>query len=258
MGIVQKDALRTSVVSYIGLVLGYLNKGVLFLVFLSMEEIGLVNLLVLVGALFAQFANFGSFNAIWRFFPILHNKDKKHHGFLSFNLLIAGLGSVVITLLLILFNQSIVDYYQVKSEMFADWFFWVIPCGIGVLIYKLLDGYVRALYKSVFSIFVNDVVLRFFVTLSLLGYAYQLYDFSSFVILVCLSQWIPALLLIGYVYRIGELHVSRKHIQIPSRLKRIIWQYSSYSYLNSIGTSIIITIDALMVAGMLGLVRSER
>ena len=113
MGIVQKDALRTSIIAYIGLVLGYLNKGLLFLVFLTMEEIGLVNLLVLVGVMFAQFANFGSYNAIWRFFPILQDRDKKHHGFLSFNLLIAGLGTVVITLLIILFSHFIIFPFNV-------------------------------------------------------------------------------------------------------------------------------------------------
>lgn len=253
MGIVQKDALRTSVIAYLGIVLGYVNKGLLFIVFLTMEEIGLVNLLVLVGAMFAQFANFGSFNAIWRFFPILQNADKKHHGFLAYNGLIAALGTVVITLLVVLFNRPIIGYYSVNSALFAEWFYWVIPCGIGILIYKLLDGYVRALYKSVFSIFVNDVVLRLLVMAALLGYAYKFYDFSTFVIFICLAQWVPALMLVGYVYSIGELHVKRKHIQIPSRLKRIIIQYSSFSYLNSVGTSIIITIDALMVAGMLGL-----
>ena len=35
MGFIQKDALRTMVITYFGLLLGYLNKGVLFVLILN-------------------------------------------------------------------------------------------------------------------------------------------------------------------------------------------------------------------------------
>ena len=35
MGIIKKDALRTMVLSYLGLILGYLNRGVFFILFLT-------------------------------------------------------------------------------------------------------------------------------------------------------------------------------------------------------------------------------
>ena len=60
MGLIQKDAFRTMLLSYVGIVLGYVNKGLLFLIILSTEQIGLINLLISVGTLFAQFANFGT------------------------------------------------------------------------------------------------------------------------------------------------------------------------------------------------------
>ena len=47
-------------ISYVGIGLGFLNKGLLFLLILSTEQIGLVNLLIAVGILFAQLSNFGS------------------------------------------------------------------------------------------------------------------------------------------------------------------------------------------------------
>ena len=83
MGLVQKDALRTTLISYTGLALGYVNKGLLFLIFLTTEQIGLLNLLVAVGTLFGGLAGLGSPYALWRFFPFLKNKEKKHHGLLT-------------------------------------------------------------------------------------------------------------------------------------------------------------------------------
>ena len=69
MGLVQKDALRTTMISSFGLVLGYLNKGLLFLLIFSTEQIGVVNLIFSLGVLFAQFSNLGSLYSIWKFFP---------------------------------------------------------------------------------------------------------------------------------------------------------------------------------------------
>jgi hypothetical protein len=59
MGIVQKDSLRTMLISYLGLFLGYINKAFLFLLILSTEQIGLVNLIFSLGILFAQLSNLG-------------------------------------------------------------------------------------------------------------------------------------------------------------------------------------------------------
>ena len=46
MGIIMKQSLRTSVLSYIGIALGYVNVVLLFPVFLSPEEFGLTRVLL--------------------------------------------------------------------------------------------------------------------------------------------------------------------------------------------------------------------
>ena len=91
MGFVQKDAVKTTLISSIGLTIGYLNKGLLFILILTTEQIGVINLCYSLGVLFAQFSNFGTIYTILKFFPFFNNKEKKHHGFLSFILLIAFL-----------------------------------------------------------------------------------------------------------------------------------------------------------------------
>ena len=95
MGIVQKDAFKTTVISYLGLFLGYVNKVVLFIWFLSTEQIGLINLILAVGLLFAQLSNLGTVYVTWRFFPFFRNEQKKHYGFLLANSLLVLFGILV-------------------------------------------------------------------------------------------------------------------------------------------------------------------
>lgn len=249
----QNDALKTSIISYVGAVLGYINKGLLFVALLSIDEIGILNLLLSTSILFAQFSNLGTYNVIWRFFPSVKRKDNHHYGFLSFNILIALVGAVFFTLLLLLFYGQIEEYYSEESARFMNYFFWTVPTGIAILLNKLLDGYSRAIYKSVFSIFSNDLLLRLFTTIVLVGYYFELFGFDVLLIILCLSQWLPVMLVIFYLKKLGEWNVSHKNIALPRKLKRVIYYYSSYVYMNSIGANIVLSIDAIMVAGMLGL-----
>ena len=141
MGLVQKDALRTTIISSFGLILGYLNKGLFFLLIFSTEQIGVVNLVFSLGVLFAQFSNFGAIYSIWKFFPFFKNKENKHHGFLSFSLLIVLLGAGIVSLFFLLFRSNIEHIYESKSPMFLDYYLWVIPLGIGYLMYLVFEVY---------------------------------------------------------------------------------------------------------------------
>ncbi len=130
MGLVQKDAFRTMLISYAGIGLGYLNKGLLFLLILTTEQIGLVNLIISVGVLFAQFANFGTIYTTWKFLPFFKNESKKHHGFLPLMLLIVLVGIIICTFFALFFQKEIESVYLSKSKLFVSYYLWILPIGI--------------------------------------------------------------------------------------------------------------------------------
>ncbi len=253
MGIIQKDALRTTIVSYLGMLLGYVNKVFLFTILLSQEEVGLVNLILALGVLFAQFANLGSINSTWKFFPYLNNPLKKHHGFLSLNILITLVGVVFFSLIYLVFSEQIGHYFEDRSTEFIDYYYWVLPVGFFIVIFKLLENYLRGLYKNVFAVVANDLVLRIANTAILGMYALSWFSFDILLVLICISQAIPALLLIGYMIYLKEWHIHPKNISIPKRFQRIIFTFSMYSYMNTLAAVLVISLDSIMIAGMIGL-----
>ncbi|MBM3430616.1 MAG: hypothetical protein FJX99_06505, partial [Bacteroidetes bacterium] len=151
MGLVQRETLKTTILSSLGLVLGYVNKAVLFLILLSPEQVGLVNLTVTVGLLFSQFANLGTIYSVWRFFPFFRNQERGHYGFLLFNMLIVLFGVIIMSIVVFIFRDTIVYLYQDKSELFVDYYLWIIPIGIAHVYYVLFDNYLRGLHKNAFS-----------------------------------------------------------------------------------------------------------
>jgi len=253
MGLVQKDALRTTIISSFGLILGYLNKGLFFLLVFSTEQIGVVNLVFSLGVLFAQFSNFGSVYSIWKFFPFFKNKEKKHHGFLSFALLIILLGAGIVSLFFLLFRSNIEHIYESKSPMFIDYYLWVIPLGIGYLLYLVFEVYLRSLFKNVISVFAMDVVLRLVVSILLLLFWLDFIDFNDFVVAHSLVFFIPPLILIFYLKYLGELFVNPLKINISKRFKKIIFNYSAFNYMNTLGRVLVNALDVIMIAQFIGL-----
>ena len=81
MGVVKKQGIQNTIVSYVGSGLGFLNKILLFPIVFGLEQVGLLNVLSSITLLYAQVAGFGIYNVIIRFFPEYQKKDKK--GFLS-------------------------------------------------------------------------------------------------------------------------------------------------------------------------------
>lgn len=253
MGLVQKDAFRTMIISYLGIILGYLNKGLLFLLLLTTEQIGLVNLILSVGMLFAQLANLGSLYTTWKFFPFFKNQEKKHHGFLPLILIVVLIGISIYTLLAFIFRTEIETLYQERSSMFVSYYIWALPIGISSVLFMVLEVYLRGFYKNIVSVVALEIVMRLGLTVLLVLIYLQFISFDTFVKVHSLLYIIPTIILIVYLYRLKELNLSFSSISISKKFRKILIQYSSFNYINSLGMVLINSMDVMMIAQMIGL-----
>lgn len=253
MGFIQKDALTTTIITYLGIALGYLNRGVLFLLLFTSEQIGLVSLIITAGLLFAQLSNLGSIYVSWRFFPFFRNRERKNYGFLLLNCLIIFFGICLFSFIYWFFDKEISDFYSQKSNAFLDYYFWIIPIGIANVYFILFDFYLRSLQRNIISIFLQEIILRL-ITLSLLVlFALKIIQFHHFLTLNLLAYFIPTLILLIFLLRINELHFSLGSITVPKRFQKILVNFSLFSYFNTLTTLLVISLDTLMIASFIGL-----
>lgn len=253
MGLIQKDALRTMIFSYLGIVLGYLNRGVLFFLFLKPQEVGLVNLIVSVGMLFAQCANLGTIYSVWKFFPFFKHQKEKSQGLLMLTSFIVFIGILSFTLITVLFKSEISYYFSEKSKEFVHYYYWIIPIGIGSVFFLLFDNYLRGLYKNMIGVFANDILLRLMILVCILLYGFHFIDFNIFITSFFTIHLAPMMILFVYLIQKKELNSPIKRVKIPKKFKKIIISFSLYNYLNSLGALLVVTMDSLMIAAHLGL-----
>lgn len=252
MGVVRKQSTLTTITSIAGGVLGLINKALLFPRLLAPEAYGLAEFLVTIGVLIAQFSVWGFPNVSLKFFPFFENRKKGHHGFLTFGLLVLGTGMLISCLLYFIFQEDIKSFYEERSPLIAEYYFYGILFGISYGIFQLFWGYLRSVYKIFAPKFIQEVILRLLISISIAAYALGWVDLPEFVQLYTLAHMGMAFMIIAYTAYIRQLYlrpVSKKVIQ--PQVKPMM-QHGIYVLLGGFSTQLLLRIDVLML-GKVGL-----
>ena len=253
MGLIQKHSFKITILAYIGAAIGYLNKIFLFPNFLEADQVGLANLLITIAVLYAQFAALGSYNIIYRFFPFFNDRKNNHHGFLFGVSALALIGFVFTTILFLFLQKPFRIFYEENSPLLVEYFYYLIPLAFTSLFFNLFENYLRSLYKNVIPSAISEVGLRLLVTLSVTVYALNLVDFPTFVFLYVLVNCLPALAVIFYTWKLGELNIKPYFSPLWKRIGRVILVYGVFSLFNNLSYLVLSSIDSLMVAQIIDL-----
>lgn len=251
MGIVQKAGFRLTLVSYTGVLIGYVNKILLFTNYLSTEQVGLANTLVSVAAIFAQFSALGMTGVTLRFFPFFRDEKRQHHGFLFWVLTVVACGALLVSLIFILFKEELSSKFVENSPLLVEYYYYLIPLGLATLFFQVFDSYLRSLLKTVIPSFINEVYLRLMIGLCILAFALEWIDFPRFVILYTGANCSIALIVMFYAAWLGQLRLKPVHGFRIRKLRGGILGFGFISILSSTGNVMIASIDALMIAALI-------
>ncbi|HUM48018.1 MAG TPA: oligosaccharide flippase family protein [Chitinophagales bacterium] len=252
MGIVKRQSIQASVISYIGVLIGYVNLIYLFPEFLSPDQFGLTRLIISVSVVFSQFSLLGTTVSILRFFPYLQDKRTGHHGLLSFLLLISMAGFVVFSALLLLLHAPVTNLFIDKSAIFVDYYYYVFPLSFFLMVYELFYMYMRAIYKNVVAILIKEVVLRLLQTGALLMLVYGWVDFDGFFLLFIGSYLVHLVAILVYTFYLKQLFIFSKIDFMGLVSVRQVIRYSMFMFVAALAAYYTSNIDQIMIGSMIG------
>lgn len=173
MGVAIRQSIFTSIVSYAGVAIGYVNLLYLYPRFLDPEQIGLLRTIVDAALLLAPFAQGGLGQTILRFLPHFTISADKGRGFINLVLLLSVCGYGIFLLLFLTFRGRLLELFGENAAVVADYTLLILVLTFVVMVITLLEFYSRALMKLVFPNLVREVGLRLLqallVTLYFLG-----------------------------------------------------------------------------------------
>ena len=252
MGIVRNQTLRGTAWSYLGALLGFVNIILLSPKVFSTGEIGVVQLLMSLATMLAQFSSLGFTNVINRLFPWFRDSREKHHGFLGLALIITLAGFILALIFLKFYSPYFERVNMERSPLIAEYSYYLPALLLITLLFNLLDNYNKVLYDAVLGTFLKEFLFRVFNFGLISLFWFGIIDFSGYLFGYVVSQGVPLIIIFVSLLARGEISLRLKPGFISHSLRREIFFLSLFGILTGFSSIILTTLDKVFINRYLG------
>lgn len=251
MKAIQKQTLYNSITAYLGIVLGYINVGILFPFILTPEQVGLYSVIAAVGNIASNFVKFGTPYIIIRYFPFFKDDASGRARFNGFQLFLIAVGAAFFLLAFALLKPHIVERYTVEAPLFASYHHLVVPFTLFMLLFELFYSFCRANYYTVAAGFARDLLFRAAIFMLIIGYHYGVVSFEQFIWIYAFVYALPTGFLMAYLIIKKEFPVSFRFGGLTHIKEMLV--YGAFVSLGSLSTVLINDLDKIMITDLVGL-----
>lgn len=252
MGVIKRQGIKTSIVSYIGVAIGAFNTLWLFPKFLPSHVIGLISILTNISLIIAPLSQLGVNGIIIKYYPHFKNKKEELKSFNFFILLIPIVGFTIAMVLLYFSRTIIIDNFIESSPLIVDYLFLLVPFSFVLVGQNVTATLARAQFRTTIPKLFNDVVFRILMFIVVIAYTLLKVDLIYLLIGVISSYLIALVLNIFYLRQLTsfQIKLSLKHIK---PIYKSALQYGMFIIFNGLAAIIITKIDSWMIASILDL-----
>lgn len=252
MGDIRKQTIYSSVVIYIGFIIGFVNtylyvKNGTF----TSEQYGLTRLINDLGITFFSFATFGIIAFIYKFFPYYkHNLSKEENDQLGFSLVVVTIGFIVVATGLVMLKPLFVRKFTERSALFIQYYYWLLPFMGGVLYFTVFEAFAWFGQRSIISNLLKETGFRVGQLVLILLFLFRSISFSLFVKLFACLYALLAIVLVWYLYRRRIIHFNFKISRVTRKYRKKIITLMSLIYGSLIINTIAQYISAIVIASV--------
>jgi len=254
MGVIQRQGLKHTIVSYAGVVIGLLS--VLFIYPREEELYGLYKLIFSSAILCTSFFMLGFNIHAVRSFPVFKNDKNGHNGFLG--LLISGgfVGFLLFLILLPFIKYLFLDILFLNSnsrETFETYFYYLIPIVFLFIFNAIFLKYISNFHRVVIPNILDQLLIKINLPILTLLFIGDYFTTKMFVQGVVFNYLIVFIGLIIYTKSLGQLFLKTKFKFVKKPLAKELGENSIFGLLNALGSQVATRIDTLMVAAMVSI-----
>ena len=258
MGEIAKQSIKGTIVTYMGVAIGFVTTFFVLTRFLSSEEIGLARVLIDAATLFIGIAQLGTNASIIRFFPYFHTKGddpRNNHGFFLWTVLIPLVGFGIMSLVYWLCSTPLQAWFGEKSPLFMDYYYAVLPLAFFMLYMTVFESNANVLMHIVIPRAVREVGVRIGLLAVYLLYAFDILSINGFVVGICLTYALAALLNIGYVISLRAFNWRQdtSFLKANKPLLRSFGLYTLFLIISALTSVLAPTLSSFFITAKMGL-----
>ena len=227
MGVIAKQSIRGTIVTYLGIAVGIVTTFFVLTRFLTTEEIGLARVLIDAAMLFIGLAQLGTNASIIRFYPYFREKDTDH-GFFFWALVVPFIGFVLFAVIYWACRAPLGAWFGDKSPLFVEYYYFVIPLAFFMLYQAICESTCNVLMHIVVPRAVRELIVRIGMLAIYLLYAFHVLSLDGLVIGICVNYAVAALINLCYFFSLQRINL-RPDWQFLRANKTLVRRYLIYT-----------------------------
>jgi O-antigen/teichoic acid export membrane protein len=252
MGVVKRQSIKATIISYSGVGIAYLTLTVLFPLFLTESQIGLHRVIIQAGLVFAVLGAFGAPQTLVRFYSYF-TKRKQEDSLFGLTLTLPLLGLTIFGLLFWGLKDWILSFFEKNAPEIQEYYYLALWITVCQSFYYAFSAFAQVFQRITVPRFFQEIIVRILTLVVLFFFVKQWITFETF---LYLQPFIYGLMVVGvgvYAYLLRRPGIQFDLHHRGRRFLKILFSYSTYSLFTSASCVIVLAIDSFMVTGMLGL-----
>ena len=254
MGVIAKQSIKGTIVTYIGVAVGFITTFFVLTRFLSAEEIGLARVLIDAATLFVGLAQLGTTSSIIRFFPYF-KEDARAHGFFFWAFVVPLLGFFLFAIVYWGCSVPIAAWFGDKSPLFVNYYYFVLPIAFFMLYQAVFETCCNVRMHIVVPRAVREVLVRVGLLVIYLLYAFEVLSLDGFVIALCLNYGVAAVVNVIYLFSLGKISLRPDwaFLRENSGLIRKYLFYTGFLIISALTSVLAPTLSSFFITAKMGL-----
>ena len=256
MGVIVKQSVRGTIVTYLGIAVGVVTTFFVLTRFLTTEEIGLARVLVDAATLFIGLAQLGTNTSIIRFYPYFREKDSNEdHGFFFWALVVPMIGFILFAILYWACSVPLGAWFGDKSPLFVEYYYFVLPLAFFMLYQAIFECTCNVLMHIVVPRAVRELVVRVGMLTLYLLYAFRILSLDGFVIGLCANYALAAMINVAYFFSLQPIRLKPDWSYLksnPALIRRYL-VYTGFLVLSAVTSFLAPTLSSFFVTAKMGL-----
>lgn len=242
MGIVIKQSIRNTIITFLGFGIGAINTLYMYTNFLGEDYYGLTSFLLATSNMIMPLLAFGIQNTLIKFYAEHESEDDKSR-FLNLTLVLPLLIAIPVFISSYVFYDELASMISKENPIIFT-YAWMIPLiGLFMAYFEIFYAWVKVHMKSVYGNFIKEVLLRIFISIFLFAVYFKWITPIQFIYSLVLIYFILMVLMAISAFKVRK---PAFHLRLPEKKKDVLI-YSSFIIFSAGIAVMLLEIDKFMI-----------
>lgn len=253
MGIVIRQSIKGTIVSYVGAAIGFVTTFFVLTRYLTTEQVGIMRVLLDVATALAGLAGIGTSVSIIRFYPYFKNSERNDHGFFFWTIVLPFVGFLLYGLVFWLLQDSVGAFFAKNSPQFMQYYKFIFPLGFFLMYMQVFEANANALMRIVVPRFAREVVVKLAVLIVYVLFAFGLLSFDALIVAYTATYAIALIIDVVYLLLLKRISLKPDMAFITKPLLRSVVLYTLFLMLASLISNVMPIVGSFFITGEMGL-----